>query len=358
MRSGRSSGRRLRAAVALVTALVVVGTPATAWAHGGTDRSGYSNYHSVVTSISPAVPGLDVHTSGVDGAIVLVNRSGHSVVVLGYGAEPYLRIDATGVEANLNSPATYVNGRRDANVPVPDHATSSAVPSWFRISAGDTAHWHDHRTHWMGSIPPDAVRAAPGLRQVIFPAWTIPLTVDGAAVTVTGRLEWVPSPHRSIWLLVSFAGLVLALGLLQLPRRARPVGLALGGLGWVPALLIAISRSTEPRLGVWHRVACYPAALAVLALLAVGLRRPNRDLPVAWGTAGAVLVAIGIAYFGMISYSQVSGTLPDFLDRLCVAVVLSCGGALVVATAVLAGERWSARRSRAVGAAADASPTG
>jgi len=334
--------------VALTVLLVATGRPGAAWAHGGTDRSGYSNYHSFVTSISPPVPGLEVHTTGVDGALELVNRSGRTVYVNGYGGEPYLRIDADGVAANLNSPATYVNGRRDANVPVPDHATSSAVPSWYRISRGVTAHWHDHRTHWMGSVPPDAVQASPGTRQVIFPAWTVPLVVDGQNVTVTGRLEWVPAPHHTAWLLVSLLGFLVAVGLLQISRWARRVGLGLVCLGAAAALVVAISRSGVGRLDALHRLLCFLPVVAVTLPAAAALRRRDREFPLVWGLAGISLVVSGLAYAKFFWYSQVAGALPDLLGRYAVALEFAAGGALLVTAAVLAGERWVARRGLAV----------
>ena len=203
-----------RLAVFVVLALAVVSPASAAWAHGGVDKAGFSNYETNILSVAPDAAGIEVSTFGVDGGIKLVNRSSLEVIVLGYNNEPYLRLDPTGTYANLNSPATYVNGRRDANVPVPEEVTSSTTPNWYQLSYGNSVSWHDHRAHWMGTEPPDAVLVAPNQRQVVYPAWEVPLLVGGRSVTVTGELVWLAPPDRTSWLLVSiglFLGSVLVL---------------------------------------------------------------------------------------------------------------------------------------------------
>ena len=80
------------------------------------------------------------------------------VVVDGYDGEPYLRIDADGVERNVHSPATYLNQNRYARVEMPATADSRAAPEWQQISSGRSVRWHDHRTHWMDVTAPLVVR--------------------------------------------------------------------------------------------------------------------------------------------------------------------------------------------------------
>ncbi|MEI7992818.1 MAG: hypothetical protein WCH93_10380, partial [Actinomycetota bacterium] len=206
--SGRISRRgrgpvAARIVVSVLLALVIVSPSSAAWAHGGVDKAGFSNYETNILSVAPDAPGIEVSTFGVDGGITLVNRSSLEVIVLGYNNEPYLRLDPTGTYANLNSPATYVNGRRDANVPVPEEVTSSTTPNWYQLSYGNSVSWNDHRAHWMGTAPPDAVLVAPNQRQVVYPAWEVPLLVGGRSVTVTGELVWLPPPTHDSWMLIS-----------------------------------------------------------------------------------------------------------------------------------------------------------
>ena len=58
-------------------------------------------------------------------------------------------------------------------------------PDWTTVGTDGTVSWHDHRTHWMGGDPP--ALGPDGLIQ----EWSLPLTVDGAEVTVNGTLSFV-----------------------------------------------------------------------------------------------------------------------------------------------------------------------
>ena len=64
---------------------------------------------------------------------------------------------------------------------LPAIADADAEPEWEHVSGGRTVEFHDHRTHWMDTVPPAAVRADPDRETVIFDHWEIPLTIDGRA---------------------------------------------------------------------------------------------------------------------------------------------------------------------------------
>ena len=219
-----------------------------------------SNYRTSITSVEPALPGLTVRTADLAGTLELsytpsgttpgATPGNDAVVVLGYEGEPYLRISARGVERNEHSPATYLNQDRYARTPLPADADAKAAPRWVLISTGHTVRWHDHRTHWMDPTPPDAVRAHPDAVNVIFPEWKVPLQVtsggDATAanassapvapsgpgapgapteVAVTGRLEWLPPPSPTVWIVMVVVGCAVLIGafvvLANTPRRLR-----------------------------------------------------------------------------------------------------------------------------------------
>ena len=102
-----------------------------------------------------------------------------------------------GVERNERSPATFYNQDRYARTAPPASADATATTEWHQISACRTISWHDHRTHWMSSVLPAQVAANPARTVVIYPQWQIPLSIDGRAVTVNGRLTSIPHEDRS-----------------------------------------------------------------------------------------------------------------------------------------------------------------
>lgn len=171
----------------LLLALAIVGTvTATAHAHQGN-----SDYRSVISSITPArlADGLTAQVVNFDDHVVLENRSGREVEILGYDGEPYARILADGtVEVNLNSPTHYKNEDRFANVKIPARADKDAKPDWKQVDTDGRFEWHDHRSHYMGDGVPPQVKDE-SERTEIFP-YTIPLRVGGEPAQINGTLYW------------------------------------------------------------------------------------------------------------------------------------------------------------------------
>ncbi len=195
--------RPLVAFAACALALV----PSVASAHEGNP-----NYRSIVTGVSPAVPGVSVEVLNLDDSLRLVNRSPETVVVEGYSSEPYIRIKPDGtVELNRNSPATYLNDERDGSGTVPSNASKDAVPDWQPVDKTGRFQWHDHRIHYMGEGRPPAVREAT-VRTKAYD-WRVPFRVGEAPAAIDGSLFWVPADDGGGVSPVAFAALgLLALG--------------------------------------------------------------------------------------------------------------------------------------------------
>lgn len=196
---------------ALLAALVLA--PAAA-AHGGAESTVFL---SQVTSLEPAVPGLTVVALGRDDRLELDNRSGKTVIVLGYQGEPYLRFDARGVAVNLHSPASFLNTDRYAKVALPPSADAKLPPEWDVLTLGKRWSWHDHRIHWMSTILPPAAKAQPGKPHLVFD-WSVPLAVDGSPAKIAGRLDYVPPKGDSNTGLI--IGIALPVGILLLAGAA------------------------------------------------------------------------------------------------------------------------------------------
>jgi MYXO-CTERM domain-containing protein len=208
--------------VALGTvAAALVACPA-AVAHGGGAALGY---RSTVTKVTPSLSGLEVRVLYGDDELEVTNTAGRRIVVLGYEGEPYLLFTRDGVLRNVRSPATYLNDDRYAKVDVPATANPKAKPQWESVNGGVRYAWHDHRIHWMSTIPPPAVRKAKEVPHHIF-NWQVPGTVDGKRIVIAGSLDYAPPKSSGIpmWI-VAVAGIgvaaLLALAGLVLLRRHR-----------------------------------------------------------------------------------------------------------------------------------------
>lgn len=176
--------RALRLAVAVGVLVVVPAGPAAAHVAGGPVPS---NYSGVITSISAPMPGVQVTLSASGDELELRNDSDVEVLVPGYSEEPYLRIGPGGVQRNERSPATYLNATVQGDSALPPQADTDADPDWVTLSSSATFRWHDHRTHWMGTVLPPAVQADPGNTHLIS-SWQVPLSYGGESVLINGTL--------------------------------------------------------------------------------------------------------------------------------------------------------------------------
>jgi hypothetical protein len=219
---------RLTVAVAALT-VTSAGLPVAAHAHAGTQSIPDAAYYR--TELSAVTPDPAGVTAGVDPGgdwVEVTNAGTATVIVLGYGGEPYLRITAVEVAENQLSESTYLNRSLFADS-VPTGSPGAGVPPVWQPTAGTgTARWHDHRIHWMGQTRPPAVAADPRHAHPVGD-WVVHATAGGVPFEIRGTLRWIgkpgsADPRRPIpeWLLATLeaAGLatVLVLGVV-LTRR-------------------------------------------------------------------------------------------------------------------------------------------
>jgi hypothetical protein len=216
---------RLRLVVALSALLALAVAPA-AHAHQGNP-----NYRSVIDQVSPKLPGVRLQVLNLDDRLELQNTSGKTVVVKGYQGEPYARILGDGtVQVNHNSPAFYLNDDRTSTGKVPASAKTGATPDWQVVDRAGRFQWHDHRIHWMSTIPPKQVTDKTKRTKVF--DWKVPVQVGTAKGSVDGTLFWAGTadggaPVGAIAGLGAIA--LLGLGAVVVVRRRRgaeaaPVG--------------------------------------------------------------------------------------------------------------------------------------
>jgi hypothetical protein len=208
----------------LAAALALLAVVPSASAHGGGGAA--KGYHSTISAIRPATPGLVVKVVGGDDRLHVENRTGKQVLVNGYEHEPYIRFDADGeVDVNSHSPAVYLNLDRYGLTDIPKGVSASATPHWEKVASNGTWEWHDHRIHWMSTLPPPVVSAAKGTKHHILD-WNVPVLVANRPVTIHGSLDYAP-PRRHWMLFAAVVGLqvivvaVVLWLLLVRPRRRR-----------------------------------------------------------------------------------------------------------------------------------------
>jgi hypothetical protein len=317
-----SLGRRL-AATALVVVGVLVGVLVVLGATAlpaAADAPGNSDYESVLTDVSPSTDAVEVAVTGAGAVFDLRVGPGHEVVVLGYEDEPYLRISADGtVEANLESPATYANASSSGETIAPTDIDPSGPPRWDEVGSGGHYAWHDHRIHWMSTQPPSGVA-----RGELITDWTVPLEVDGEAVTVSGTLTYAEPVAWWPWPLavVGFAGAGWLLA-----RRSAVVGVLAAGVACALGLVLSGVEQLSIPADIERRLlpVLTPAVGAVVAVAALVMlaRRRRPSLAVNVGL-GAVAAAVGWGLLRLSSFTKpvLVTDLSPTLDRLGTAAVL------------------------------------
>jgi hypothetical protein len=305
--------RRELAGAALLMAMVLA--PAQpAFAHGGTGGAS-SDYLVEVTGFQGDASGIDVHPVELGNRMELVRTTAKEVQILGYEGEPYLRLDSDGVFENTNSPAHYYNLDRYGRSQIPASASAKAAPNWVKLSDGNSVRWHDHRTHWMDTLPPPEVRANPDVERVIFAANKVDLVVNGSPVEAIIKVTWLPPPSRLIWLVLTSVTACALLAALVLLPSMRTYGPALAS---VAALASFVGSGTST-----FRIVA--SALALLIALAGWLTK-NRWLPAA---SAVLIVILAVTHFEVFEHRLLAGWAPAALQRISITVALAFAAAVV-----------------------------
>jgi len=314
------AGIGARAAAALV---LIVGAMFSGGDVAHADAAGPTDFRSEVVAVTPETPTVDVSIIGYDNFLAIAVEPGTAVEVLGYQSEPFIRVQPDGtVEENERSPSVYLSRDRDGNGKIPDYADATLPPSWRVVASGGAYAWHDHRVHWMSAQPPVAT---PG---TVVQSGTVPMLVNGAAVTVTVETTWLAPPAQWPLGVGAFVGVMLLIGALLTRRPVAWVLLvaALAALGvgyWQYWSLPAV---TDPLLVWW----LLPAIATVSALAAVVLGR--RIVAYALVVLGAIELGVWVFLRRDGAWRAVIPTdAPQELDR---AVLALAAAVAVIAAAV------------------------
>jgi hypothetical protein len=335
--------RFAKVVIVLVAACAGVALPASpVSAHSG-GGSTASNYRTTIESVVPAVNGIDIDVKEHGDRLQLENTTSSEVLVLGYQNEPYIKVTQSGVWENRLSPAVYANADRYGTTQPPDFVDAAAPADWRKVSSGNVAVWHDHRAHWMSETAPPVVQGNRSTSHLLIPDWTVPLTVDGKAVTVSGDVEWIPPSSKLNWLpAVAIAALAIA-GVAR--ARSLTAAVVAGVTVLVGADIVHVAGVFLDSAGRWQTragaaVTTDAASFVVWCTAAwvVHAARKGQYEVVAYAglfSAAVIWLFGGLTDLSTLWSSQVTFAWPGWIARGTVAITLGAGVATLAAAGLL-----------------------
>ena len=326
-----------RLAVAGATALAALCLPASAQAHATSLVTSLDFVARVVsTGREPSV--VRARIDDGDRKLELQVEGSHTVIVLGYAGEPFLRFSSAGVDVNDRSPTAVADKlARGGSAPA---LAPGAAAHWSRLTAGHRFAWHDHR---LGPVPGRSYGDG------AVATWSIPLVVDGKPDRITGRLWHGQGPPLEIWL--ALFGLALAAAAIlsrQRSDRAVRTALVCAGIAGVAAEVLSVGLSFGPGVPASTAWESVPASIAVATTaVAVFVRLPQARRALA-GLVGLVAALVGLGDAGVLVHGYVISSLPAAVIRAAAATAVSAGLVAAVSIAVrhLAGSSAPPRRAR------------
>ena len=332
--------KRFVAVGLLMSAAFLAGSPA-AQAHPVNVGADPTNWHSTITAL-PSGGVLSARLGDNALRITVVAHGGAPVVVIGYDAEPFLRLTASGVWMNNRSSTAWA-ATAPRRVPPPSVVDDRAAPQWRQVSTSGSWTWHDVRTHWPGYAPPEPVRLHPD-RPHYVSAWSIPLIVGGQRTLLSGRIDWIPGPrptHGLTIMVVAFAA-VAAVAAFRHWRLATAVAAVIvSSLDAAQAWGMVTGRVG----GTWTKLSALPMhglltvlMWAVLMTCAAALVRRRHLTAATYALAmiaAVIFLGDAIPSVALLWRSAAITGMPVGLDRAIVAALTGASAGLLVGGCLL-----------------------
>jgi hypothetical protein len=336
--------RSFCAVFATLMFVLIMGPSAMAHSAAGSPSS---NYQTTINSILPKPTTFSVRSIEQGSRLEVRWLSGEPLVIRGYDDEPYLRIGANGTSENTLSGATYINRDRNGTTAPPDWVDPEAAPKWRVVSSAKVARFHDHRAHYMGSVPPENVEKNRSLRQVI-QTFDIPIEQGASTYLATGIVEWIPGPSPAKTLAWSA---VVALSLVAVAvwagrvvdrrKKIRPLMIsalmALVAVDVVHLFGIVGGVQGGTFLGRLFSIGYASIAAWVLAIVSAVLWARDRTdaLYLTTFAAGLMTLVGGVADLSILSRSAIVFKWSTDIARTAVGLTLGLGAGLVIAGVLL-----------------------
>lgn len=139
-------------------------------AHGNPDE----NWRAVAEQPAADTLQVQVLNSPLGKQLIVANTGSQLLEIFGSGGRPFLQIGPEGVSADFAAPDWYRTqnpGKRQ----LPPGVTDNASPDWKPVSRETSWGWYDSR---LGAVDQHAAK----------PRWSIPATLDGQPLALTGHL--------------------------------------------------------------------------------------------------------------------------------------------------------------------------
>jgi hypothetical protein len=307
---------------AAATAAALVLAPGAS-AHGRSQVNAL-DFVARITSTGADAGALRARVLDGDRKLELRVAAGHTVVVRGYGGEPFLRFSSVGVDVNEHSLTALTLGLVRGSNPA---LSPTASPTWSSVSSRHRFAWHDHR---LGPRPDR--RYAEG----DVAGWAVPIVVDSRPDRIVGRLLHERGPPLWPWLGLFAAAVVAggALAGLRLDRIRTGVTLSAAACACAAALLLSIALGFVPGRSVaaaWGSAA-FSSVIAAAAIPVLVLARGARR-PVA-GAIGLFAALAGVSHVSVLTHGFVIAALPTMWTRVAAAVAVCAGTAAAVSGGV------------------------
>jgi hypothetical protein len=298
--------------IVLLLVGITLAAPASASAHARTTTVAL-DYRLDLDRATRSIPGVSVAILDGDRSLRVGVRD-VTVVLHGDLGEPMLRIGPRGAWVNR------------ASVTAVAERLTQLSHGWARVASGPSYTGHDHRL-----APPPY-----GSRMGAVARFTIPATVDGRPVAISGSFVRYHRPALWPWFL---AGVVFAAAVAVALRLHRQLTTGLGTLAGLAALasLIAFAAADAPNGRVaWLQIGLGVGLGLVVCGALVRAREPRRSQLA--GLLGAVAAAFSLGSLGVFRHGVVISLLSATASRALLSLALFAGVAAAV-TSFLHGGR-------------------
>ena len=287
----------------MLFAFLALAAPTGAAAHL---RSGVVAVDYRASVVSPNLS-VEARVYQSDRALSVTAEAGHTVVILGYLGEPFVRICAGRVAVNAGSLTAAGLGLLGGSLP---------GAGWRLRSRGETFVWHDRR---LRGLPAGVDRKR----------WSIPLVVDGHSAQLTGELERVERPPVWPWIALGLP-FVLVTALLLLRRhmsRVRSAAVALGVTSAVGMLATGAGFALDSYGSGGKWVAAANELIFALVGIAFVVRGSRQVKAIAGSALGFLGLGVGLSKIPVFLHGVVLSVVPGTITRLIVSVTISAGAA-------------------------------
>ena len=219
--------------VLIVALFTLILTPNGAFAHGIGGASG-SNSTSKVIKITPKTTYFSAISTKNGQEIKITKTSKHTLSILGIESEPYIKISNDGVFVNTKSGTYLINQSTNTNINQAElnsqfekNNNKAAEPKYQKVSNQQSYTFHDHRIHYMGSVPEKGAHLGTNV---------LPIRVGNEIFKVKVSFSTIDKPNYLIYLIP----LIIIIILLFFAAKYEPFMLAISKTFLISSIMMIL----------------------------------------------------------------------------------------------------------------------